>query len=86
MLSRVVQKKQPRRRLLTTLAAVGLVAGTLLASGTALAIHDAGRHQPRAGRQRRGQPGWPPDDWNNFCPDRAGQYLDLRDDRDHHRP
>ena len=69
MLSRVVQKKQPRRRLLTTLAAAGLVAGTLLASGTALAIHGAppdgsleldGNVADNLGDSR--------DDWNNFYP------------------
>jgi hypothetical protein len=40
VLSRTIYKKQRGRRLLTALATAGLVAGTFLAAGTVLAVHD----------------------------------------------
>jgi hypothetical protein len=40
VLSRAVNKKQRGRRLLTALAATGLVAGTLLSAGAVLAVHE----------------------------------------------
>jgi hypothetical protein len=45
VLSRTIVKKQRGRRVATTLAAVGLLVGTLVLNGTALAVHDEGVFQ-----------------------------------------
>jgi hypothetical protein len=45
VLSRAVYKQRRGRRLLTAMAAVGLVAGTLLTASSVLAVHDAGIFQ-----------------------------------------
>jgi hypothetical protein len=45
MISRVVHRRQPGRRIVTTLAATGLLVGTLVLNGTVLAVHDEGVFQ-----------------------------------------
>ena len=57
MLSRAVYKKQRGRRLLTALAAVSLLTGTLITAGTALAVHDAGVFELDANALNDGAPG-----------------------------
>ncbi|MEA2613545.1 MAG: hypothetical protein QOI52_1504, partial [Chloroflexota bacterium] len=56
MLSRAVYKKQRGRRLLTAMAAAGLVAGTLLTATAVLAVHDEGVFQLEGNAVAAGEP------------------------------
>jgi len=63
VLSRSIQPKRRGRRALTVLATFSVVAGLLLASGTALAVHDDGFFE--LDRNTITQPA-PGDDWENL--------------------
>jgi len=65
VLSRAVYKKRRGRRAITAVAALGLIAGTFLAAGTALAVHDAGFFELDGNTVN--DPGVTGDDWDNVC-------------------
>jgi Prealbumin-like fold domain len=68
VLSRVVYKKQRGRRLLTALATVGLLAGTLATASAVLAVHNTGVFQMDGNAQTIVQ-STPPalEDWDLIC-------------------
>ena len=81
MLSRVVYRKQRGRKIATTLAAVGLLVGTIVLNGTALAVHDEGVFQLDGNAVTAGEPNAQdnpgsfspaaPHDWSQVYADRA---------------
>lgn len=73
MLSRAVYKKQRGRRLLTALAATGLVAGTLLSAGAVLAVHELDFELEGNTAVDAGPPAF---DWESFF-NAAGEELAL---------
>jgi len=72
VISRRITPHRTGRRFITAIAATGLIAGTLLAGGTALAVHDTGVFQLDGDASSATQPGSPPlpaatDDWDKVC-------------------
>jgi len=62
MISRRISPERPGRRYLTALAATGLLAGLLLAGGTALAVHDTGNFELDGNAVTATS-----DDWDEVC-------------------
>jgi hypothetical protein len=65
VISRRITKQRTGRRFITGIAALGLIAGSMLASGTALAVHDAGFFELDGNATNN--PAITGDDWDNVC-------------------
>lgn len=70
MISRRITPARRGRRYLTAFATVGLLAGSMLASGTAFGIHNAGDTSLELDGNVADNPAGAPDDWNNFYPNK----------------
>jgi hypothetical protein len=81
MLSRTIIKKQRGRRAATTLAAVGLLVGTLVLNGTALAVHDEGVFQLDGNAITSPEPNATQDNPGTFTPPAAHDWSQVFADR-----